>query len=101
MKTIKLPTIKALYSLIRAVKADISDEYRVTDDPDDDTPGICLTVGCNVETGEWSYQTGDNSYTGGAYGYADWAVVGVYRDSDCRAIAREIRQQLYNACEWR
>jgi hypothetical protein len=100
--SLKLPTIKDLSALIRAVKADIGDEYRA--DEYDTVPGICLTVGWNDKTvnqwgqtqeaGSWSYQTGDNSYSGGAYGYPHWAVVSVYRRSDSRALAREIRSQL-------
>ena len=89
----KLPTIKDLSALVKAVKADLSDEYRVSDDGDDNTPGIQLTVGAN-EKGEWSYQTGDNSFTGGAYHFPHWAVVGVYRRSNSREVAREIQDQL-------
>lgn len=89
----KLPTIKDLSSLVRAVKANISDEYRVSDDPDDETPGIQLTVGAN-EKGEWSYQTGDNSYSGGAYHYPYWGVAGVYRNSNSREVAKDIQDQL-------
>lgn len=88
----KLPTIRDLAALVRAVKADISDEYRASED--DDTPGICLTVGWSADTGEWSYQTGDNSFTGGAYHYPHWAVVSIYRGCNSRDVARDIREQL-------
>jgi hypothetical protein len=87
----KLPTTKELAALVRAVKSDISDEYRAFED--DDTPGIQLTVGCDG-AGDWSYQTGDNSYSGGAYFYPHWAVVGVYRNSNCRELAKDIQSQL-------
>lgn len=93
----KLPTIAALASLVRAIKADIADDYRASEE--DTVPGICLTIGWNV-TGEWSYQTGDNSFTGGAYGYPHWAVVSVYRTSDSRALSREIRSQLLDVSEY-
>ena len=98
----KLPAIRDLAVLVRAVKATIRDNYRA--DEYDTVPGICLTVGwcavsqwsggVYVNAGEWSYQTGDNSYSGGAYGYPHWAVVSVYRRSDSRALARDIRAQL-------
>lgn len=88
----KLPTIKDLSALVRAVKADISPEYRAFEDDED--PGIQLTVGWSDETGEWSYQTGDNSFMGGAYHYPLWGVVGVYRHSNSREVARNIRDQL-------
>jgi hypothetical protein len=97
-----LPSVGELAALVRAVKADIGDEYRA--DEYDTVPGICLTVGwtdkdgwgggVEYRAGEWSYQTGDNSYSGGAYGYPHWAVVSVYRRSDSRALARDIRNQL-------
>lgn len=88
----KLPTIKALTELVRHGKRQIQPGYQAF--IGDETPGICLTVGWNPDTGGWSWQTGDNSYTGGAYGYPVWAVVGVYRNSNSRELAREIRAQL-------
>ena len=86
----KLPTIKELASLIRDVKADIDDEYRAFEG--DDTPGIQLTISSDGD--DWSFQTGDNSFSGGAYDYPHWAVVGVYRSSNSIELAREIREQL-------
>lgn len=88
----KLPTIKDLTELVRHVKKQIAPEYLAFEG--DETPGICLTVGANLDEGSWSWQTGDNSYTGGAYGYPVWAVVGIYRNSNSRELAREIRAQL-------
>ena len=88
---VKLPTIRELAALVRAVKRDIGDEYRA--DEYEDMPSVSLTVGWKP-AGAWSYQTGDNSYTGGAYGYPCWGVVTVYRRSDSRAVARDIRYQL-------
>jgi hypothetical protein len=89
----KLPTIKKLSALFRALKPQIADEYRCSDDPDDTTPGMCVTIGCSPD-GSWSYQTGDNSFTGGAYGHPDWAVVYLCRRSDSRALAREAIDQI-------
>jgi hypothetical protein len=88
---VKLPTVRDLAALVRAVKRTIRDEYRA--DEYEDMPSVCLTVGWKP-SGAWSYQTGDNSYTGGAYGYPYWGVVTVYRRSDSRAVARDIRRQL-------
>jgi hypothetical protein len=92
----KLPTIKELASLVVSLKGDIQDDYRAYDGPDceeDSTPSMLLTVGANEE-GEWSYQTGDNSYSGGAYHYPHWAVVAIDRRSNSREIARDIQSQL-------
>ena len=88
----KLPTIKELSALVRAVKKNISDEYRAFEDSD--VPGIQLTIGWNPEDGEWSFQTGDNSFTGGAYGHSIWAVQGVYRRSNSREVARDLIAEL-------
>lgn len=89
----KLPTLAELTPLIVALKKTIGDDYRASDDPSDDTPAMELTVGAN-EAGEWSYQTGDNSYTGGAYGFPHWAVVTLTRRCNSREVAREIQSQL-------
>jgi hypothetical protein len=88
----KLPTIKELAALIKAVKRNIDNDCRASDDNEDTLPRIQLTCGINYQ-GEWSYQTGDNSYTGGAYGYPYWAVISVYRRSNSRGLAREILDQ--------
>jgi hypothetical protein len=94
MKTkYKLPTIVELAALFVALKKTIGDDYRASDDSDDDTPSMCVTIGANAE-GEWNYQTGDNSFTGGAYGFPVWAVVTLTRRCNSRELARDVRDQL-------
>lgn len=95
-KTFKLPTVKELSALFVALKPKIGDEYRASDDPDDNTPAMCVTIGAN-EQGNWNYQTGDNSFTGGAYGFPHWAVVTLMRRSNSRELARDVREQLADA----
>ena len=90
-RRLKLPTIRDLAALVRSIKQDIDPDYHAHED--DDTPGILFTVGWDT-SGEWNYQTGDNSFTGSAYSYPHWAVVGVYRSSNSRDVARDIRKQL-------
>lgn len=90
--TPRLPLVGGLYRMFVALKGHIGDDYRA--DPEDESPGMCVTVGWSPDTGRWDYQTGDNSYTGGAYGHPHWAVVSLYRRSDSRALAREVRSQL-------
>lgn len=85
-----LPTIKTLTQLVKSIKADIDDDFRAFED--DDAPGIQLTVGTNGNS--WSYQTGDNSYSGSAYFYPYWSVTGIYRDTNCRELARSIQSEL-------
>lgn len=90
----KYPTKKEMYELIRDLKGDIMDDYRCTDqDMDDETPMMTVTIGLDPEDGSWGYQTGDNSYTGGAYGYHYWAVVDIHRRSNSSEVAREILDQ--------
>lgn len=80
---------RELTRLLKSLKADIGDEYRACED--DDCPGMCVTIGAtpNEETGDlsWNYQTGDNSYTGGAYGHRHWGVIYLYRRSNSAELA--------------
>lgn len=95
----KLPPVAELVQLIKWLKKDIKDDYRATDDPDDDKPGMCVTIGW-TPSGSWSYQTGDNSFTGGAYGHPHWAVVYIDRKSNSREVVRDIHDQLMElACQ--
>lgn len=83
-----------LAALARELIPTIGDEYRASDDPFDDTPGMQVTIGVNAKG--WNYQTGDNSFVGGAYGYAHWGVGSLYRDTDPAEFARDILQDLEN-----
>lgn len=89
----KLPRIGEIARLLRSLKPEIEDEYRATDAPDDITPGMCVTIGASPD-GTWSYQTGDNSYTGGAYGHKYWGVTYLYRRSNCQELAREVVDEI-------
>ena len=102
MKT-KFPTIRELSTLVRHVSQRVprandpgADDYRMDQDS---LPSIDLTIGFNPDDGSWSYQTGDNSFTGGAYGYPIWAVTAIYRRQDSRAVARDLINQLYEQSE--
>ena len=87
-----------MVELVADLIIDIDDDYRASHcEPDDDTPSMDLTIGADADG--WSYQTGDNSFTGGAYGYADWAVVYLSRDSDPAEVAEDIIGQLREACD--
>lgn len=90
---IKLPPIGEIRRLLIGLKRDIDDDYRASDDPEDNTPGMCVTIGADDE-GCWSYQTGDNSYTGGAYGMPYWAIISLYRRSNCTELARDAINQI-------
>lgn len=101
MKTIDQqidPLIPEWTKLFKALKSGIGDDYRASDDPDDNTPGMQVTIGFTPESEDkdasWSYQTGDNSYTGGAYGHPHWAVVSLYRRSNSRQLAKDCADQI-------
>ena len=75
----------------------IHDDYRASDDPDDDVPAIQVTVGVTVQPDgslSWSYQTGDNSYSGGAYCHATWGIGYLYRDTDPTDFAESIESDV-------
>lgn len=89
-KRMPLPKIINLCSLLVQLKPQIEDDYIAEGDH---LPSIQVTIGANIE-GEWSYQTGDNSYSGAAYNYPHWAVIQLYRRSNCLELARDIRNEL-------
>lgn len=84
---LRTPSIQELASVLSGLKKEIDDDYRAFEDSD--VPGMQVTIGCSYDK-EWSIQTGDNSYTGGAYGHPFWGVAGLYRDSNCREVAKEL-----------
>lgn len=88
-------TTKEIHDLLVSLKPTIKDDYRASDDLEDDTPGMQVTVGADA-TG-WGWQTGDNSFSGGAYGYAFWGVGYLYRDSNCMEIAKEMRAEILDS----
>jgi hypothetical protein len=87
----KKMTIQEIASLFQSIKADIADDYRA--DEFDEKPGIAITV--STDDGKsWNYQTGDNSFTGSCYGDRHWHTTAVYRDSNCRDLARACVNEL-------
>lgn len=89
----RYPTIKALSNLFIAMKSSIEDEFRASDY--DTLPSMQVTIGFDRETGKWAYQTGDNSFSGAAYGFNEWAVVSLYRRSNSKDLARDVLNQLH------
>lgn len=77
---------REVYQLLVELKKDIGDDYRAYED--DDKPGMQVTISTN-DFSKWSYQTGDNSFTGGCYGHRHWAVLSLYRSSNSRELAAE------------
>lgn len=81
--------------LVASLIPQIGDEYRATEDPSDETPGMSITIGADADG--WAYQTGDNSFSGGAYGYASWGIASIYRDSVPADVAAELVSSLDDA----
>ncbi len=79
--------------LLIGLKPTIADEYRCSDEAEDMTPGIPVTIGASSFT-SWSYQTGDNSFTGAAYGHHHWGVICLNRRSNCMELAAEAVDQI-------
>jgi hypothetical protein len=78
--------------LVKILIPTIDDDYRISEE--DEEPCMELTIACNNNGDQWNYQTGDNSYTGGAYGLPHWAVLYLSRDSDPLEVANEAIDQL-------
>ena len=55
---------------------------------------VTLTVGADGEGKDFGAQTGDNSYTGSAYGYPHWAVVYIGLGDKPKDVARDIQNQI-------
>lgn len=90
---VKLPTIAGIRGLLVSLKSDIGDDYR-SEGCEDGPPSMDVTIGWTPSTGAWSYQTGDNSFTGGAYGHPHWAVITLSRRSNSTELAKDIIKQL-------
>lgn len=69
--------------------------YMMADNKDDEGErvGLQLTVSCNNEQTEWGWQSGDNSYSGGAYSLPHWAVVEIYARDKVSDIVNDIFKQ--------
>ena len=91
----KLPSLARVAECLMAIKPGIMNDCRASDDPDDTLPGIQVTLGADCEDrGNWAIQTGDNSYSGAAYGYRYWGVSALYRRTNCRELAAELIDQI-------
>ena len=65
----------------------------------DDTEDECsnqLTVGLPNSGDEWSYQTGDNSYIGGAYCFPHWAVVSFDNETTIDELFSDLMEEIDN-----
>lgn len=83
--------LEEVAALVASLIPEIGDEYRA--DEESTEPSMQLTCGTNDDASGWGWQTGDNSFTGGAYGWPHWAVVYLDRESDPAWVANDIIDQ--------
>lgn len=82
-----------LIQVIDHLKTEITEDMK---DDDDDTPYMQITISNNSDLTTWSYQSGDNSYTGSCYGDPFWGVGYICKDSDSYQIANDLISDLFN-----
>jgi hypothetical protein len=91
------PTKKALVKLVKAIKEDVRQHGGNAFSFQTGAKSLTLTVGASGEGRDsWSFQTGDNSFMGGAYLYPHWAVVEVSVRDNAEEVADDILDQLAN-----
>ena len=61
---------------------------------EDEIPYNNLTIGLSDDGTEWSYQTGDNSYTGGAYCFPNWVVLTFTKETTPQELFEEFNSEL-------
>lgn len=99
--------ISDVAALVAELIPTIADDYRAYDDcgdsDSDGVPSMLLTIGADADG--WLFQTGDTSYSGGAYHYATWGQSAIYRDSVpadvAEAIANDLRENESDASDAR
>lgn len=90
----KAKTLPELTTLLKELQKDIGNEYRASEDPFDDTPAMQITISTNDDLSHWSYQTGDNSYSGSCYPDPYWGIGTLTRESNCNDLANELLESL-------
>lgn len=88
-----LPYKKDIVAVLRDQKRYIHDDYRAVDCESDTSPSVDMTFGTDGKGRRFGCQTGDNSYTGDAYGWPHWAIVVLRRRSNCEELADEVLEQ--------
>lgn len=85
-----------LVAELKRLRATIGKDDNCTSAEPGDPPGMDVTLGINDDASEYALQTGDNSFTGAAYGFPHWGNSSLMRDatdSDVEYVAREIIRQ--------
>ena len=100
----QLPSLRQeLYSLLVEIKKDadwdfLRQEVLEFGPSTDPTPYVDVTIGCTFNFAEgwisWNFQTGDNSFTGGAYGHLEWFNTSLLTRSNCKTAANELIDEI-------
>lgn len=95
IETHKADWIELLTFLQKSIREGDQTTINGYNGPEDDPifPGFDITI-ATTDGETWGYQTGDNSYTGGAYHFRHWAVIYLYRDSNINQLVDDVMDQL-------
>lgn len=88
---------KDLCNLIEYLKTEITSDIR---DNDNEAPYMQITISVNKDCTTWSYQSGDNSYTGSCYGDPYWGVTDIVNGYSTRDIAKYLINDLSQQIEF-
>lgn len=86
-------THSELTARLIALKVQIEDTF-VADG--ETVPGLDITLGVSLDPDSWAVQTGNNCYTGVAYGHPIWATGRLYRRTNSGGMAHDLLQQIRN-----
>lgn len=95
MNKVKLPTKKSIRELVSTVRRTMLENPPMYWDVEREEYVTELTIGVDGNSRKFGYQTGDNSYTGGAYGYKHWAVLTVTNNMTLKEIVDDVFNQWY------
>ena len=96
---VQLPSIKELAKELAQIKrtidwSDIGASYGSYDG--DFEPSLQITLG--FDDSGYALQTGDNCFTGCAYGYKYWSVDYLHKHSNCLSLAKDIIRYARELC---
>lgn len=59
-----------------------------------------ITIGYCPDKKDWDIQTGDNSFSGAAYGFPHWGVGNIYPTTNCKDLAIDLIDQIADLIEY-
>lgn len=82
----------------KSLKADFNSDEGYYFEPGELAPYVDATIGCTFDFEEgtisWNYQTGDNSFTGGAYGHPEWFTTSLLSRSNCKDLTKDLIDEI-------